>query len=131
MRLLRDRAIAAIRRGDKTALVDTLAAYRRLAPGWDKEAIEALDKLEKKASGPIDESLVNDLDLLDNLLKPQPGYVRSVQAVEPDQKAVGELMSGFVRLAAVRATPAAPDLALTYAPAKSLGDVRGDMALPV
>jgi cytochrome c-type biogenesis protein CcmH/NrfG len=130
-RLLRDRASVAIRRDDRKALADTLAAYRRMAAGWDKEAVEALNNLEKKAAGPLDESLVGDLDLLDNLLKPEPGYVRSVQAVDPDQKAVGELMSGFVRLAPVRPTPAPPDLALSYGPAKPLGDVRGDMVLPV
>src|SRR5262249_24678673 len=130
-RLLRDRAAVAIRRGDRAALADTLAAYGRLAPGWDKEASAALDKLKKKADGPLDESLLNDLDLLDNLLKPEPGYVRSVQAVDPDQKAVGELMSGFVRLTPVRPTAAPPDLALTYDAPTPFGDARGDVVLPV
>jgi hypothetical protein len=130
-RLLRDRASVAIRRDDRKAFADTLAAYRRMAAGWDKEAVEALDKLEKKAAGPLDESLVGDLDLLDNLLKPEPGYVRSVQTVDPDQKAVGELMSGFVRLEPIQPTPARPDIALSYGPPKPLGDVRGDMVLPV
>jgi Tfp pilus assembly protein PilF len=131
LRLLRDSASVAIRRDDRKALADSLAAYRRLAGGWDREAVAALDSLEKKTAGPLDESLLNDLDLLDNLLKPEPGYVRSVQAVDPDQKAVGEMMSGFVRLAPVRPTPAPPDLALSYGPPKQLGDARGEIALPV
>ncbi len=131
LRLLRDRASVAIRRGDRSSLADTLAAYRRLAPGWDKEAVAALDRLQKKAVGPLDESLLNDLDALDNLLKPEPGYVRSARAVDPDQKAVGELMSGFVRLAPVRPTPAPPDLGLSYGPPTPLGDARGDVVLPV
>src|SRR5262249_12902379 len=63
-RLLRDRASIAIRRGDKAALADTLKTYRRLAPGWDKETVAALDRLQEKAAGPIDETLVGDLDLL-------------------------------------------------------------------
>jgi cytochrome c-type biogenesis protein CcmH/NrfG len=131
LRLLRDRASVAIRRGDRAALLDTLAAYRRLAPGWDKETVAALDRLQQKAAGKLDESLVSDLDLLDNLLKAEPGYVRSVQAVEPDQKAVGELMSGFVRLTPVQPTPALPDLALRYAAPTLLGETRGSMLLPV
>src|SRR5262249_7066835 len=98
LRLLRDRASIAIRRGDKSALLDTLAAYQKLATAWDKEAAAALDALQKKAGAGVNDSLFNELDLLDNLLKPEPGYVRSVQSVEPDQKAVGELMSAFVRL---------------------------------
>src|SRR5262249_42646971 len=77
LRLLRDRASVAIRRGDLAALDDTLAAYGRLAPGWDKEAVAALDRLRKKAAGLLDESLLNDLYALDNLLKPGPGYGRS------------------------------------------------------
>jgi Tfp pilus assembly protein PilF len=131
LRLLRDRASVAIRRGDRPALDDTVAAYGRLSARWDKEAVAALDKLKGKVAGPIDEALVNDLDLLDNLLKAEPGYVRSVQAVDPDQKAVGEMMSGFVRLATARPTPARPDWGLTYEPAVQLGDARADMVLPV
>jgi Flp pilus assembly protein TadD len=131
LRLLRDRATVAIRRGDKTALTDTLTAYSRLAAGWDKEAVAALDKLKEKAAGPIDESLIDNLDLLDNLLKAEPGYVRSVQAVDPDQKAVGELMSGFVWLAPARPTPAPRRLGFSYGPAVPLGDASGDMLLPV
>jgi hypothetical protein len=130
-RLLRDRASVAIRRGDRAALEDTLAAYGRLAPGWDKEAVAALDTLRKKAAGQLDESLLTDLDLLDNLLKPEPGYVRSAQAVDPDQKAVGELMSAFVRLTPVRPTAAPPDLALAYDPPTPVGEARGDVVLPV
>jgi tetratricopeptide (TPR) repeat protein len=131
LRLLRDRASVAIRRGDRRALEDTLSAYGRLAPGWDKDAAAALDTLRKKAAGPLDEALLNDLDLLDNLLKPEPGYVRSVQAVDPEQKAVGELMSGFVKLKPVRPTAALPDLALTYGEPTPVGDARGDVVLPV
>jgi cytochrome c-type biogenesis protein CcmH/NrfG len=131
LRLLRDRASVAIRRGDRAALADTLASYGRLSARWDKEAVAALDKLKEKAAGPIDEGLVSDLDLLDNLLKAEPGYVRSVQAVDPDQKAVGEMMSGFVRLAPARPTPAPADFALSYGPAVPIGDVCGDVVLPV
>jgi cytochrome c-type biogenesis protein CcmH/NrfG len=130
LRLLRDRATVAIRRGDKTTLADTLAAYGRLAPGWDKEAVAALDKLKEKAAGKIDESLINDLDLLDNLLKAEPGYVRSVQAVDPDQKAVGELMSGFVRLAPARPTPAPAD-PHAFEPCAPFTNTSADTILPV
>jgi hypothetical protein len=131
LRLLRDRASVAIRRGDRSALFNTLAAYRRIAHGWDKEVIAALDKLEKRAAGPLDESLVSELDLLDNLLKPEPGYVRSVQAVDPDQKAVGQMMSGFLRLAPMQPALAPPDFGLLYGPQTPLGDARGDVVLPV
>ncbi len=131
LRLLRDRAAVAVRRRDRAALAETLTAYRRLAPGWDKEAAAALDQLEKKSAGPLDDSLVGDLDLLDNLLKPEPGYVRSVRAVEPDQKAIGEMMSGFLRLAPVRATAAVPDLDLGYVAGVPLGKAQAELVLPV
>jgi cytochrome c-type biogenesis protein CcmH/NrfG len=131
LRLLFDRASVAIRRGDRAALTDTLAAYRKLAPEWDKEAVAALDKLDKQAAGRLDETVLSNLELLDNLLKPQPGYVRSVQAVEPDQKAVGQLMSGFVRLAPMRPMAAPPAVGSSYGPPEAAGEGRGNVVLPV
>jgi Tfp pilus assembly protein PilF len=131
LRLLRDRASVAIRRSDRAALEDTLAAYRRLAPGWNKEAVAALDDLQKKAAGPLDDALVPDLDLLDNLLKQEPGYTPSVQAVDPDQKAVGAMMSGFVRLAPARPTPARACRRCAFSAHVPLGDKHADMILPV
>lgn len=131
LRLLRERASTAIRRGDRAALDDTLARYRKLSAGWSKTAVAALDEFEQKAKKPLEPDLVNDLTVLDNLLKPETGYVRSAKAVDPDQKAVGDMVEGFLRLQPVRPTPAPADLGLTYDPPESLGEARAWIVVPV
>ncbi|MBV9125570.1 MAG: VCBS repeat-containing protein, partial [Planctomycetes bacterium] len=114
LRLLRETALTAARRGDRAALRDVLDRYRRLAPDWSPVARAQLEVVEKAAAGPLPGSCLSALNRLDTLLQPEPGYARSVQAVEPSPGEVGQPLYQFVRLAPPHPVPAAPDMGLAF-----------------
>jgi Tfp pilus assembly protein PilF len=118
--ILARRAELAIRRKDMTTLHGILASLKKLSPEWKADTREALEKVTKDAAG----GKVSPDDLsykfmpFQNLLKQEIGYSRDSNEISPQGAAVGTTFQTFLRLAPVRATPASPDLGLTFGPAE-------------
>jgi Tfp pilus assembly protein PilF len=129
--VLVERAQVAARRRDRAALRETLGRLDRLSAGWSEaQSRGQLEKVKKAAEGPLPGELPDTLTLLGNVLKRERGYQPSSRAVNPNPRAVGEPLLQFLRLAPLRNTPAAPDLALTFT-AAPLGADKADVVLPV
>jgi cytochrome c-type biogenesis protein CcmH/NrfG len=137
LKVLVELAQVAARRGDAATQKDTLARLGRLSSSWSPATRQQLQVVEKAAGGPLPGDVPTDLLLLNNLLQGERGYQRSAIAVSPPEKAVGESLQQFVRLAPLRTTPDAPDLNLTFTsepPSKLAADVakeRWDVVLPI
>jgi tetratricopeptide (TPR) repeat protein len=142
LQLLKAKGLVAVRLGDREALGTVAAAYRRLEPGWSGDgaagAREQLGRLDKQADGPVNEDVSLTLQLLNNNLQAERGYVRDSQAVGLDIQSEGEPVQQFLRLEPMRATASPPDTAMTFEAAPLPGQLAGavagarwDVVLPV
>ena len=140
--LLREKTKVAARLGDRTAVGEAVATYKKLAPEWTSEyAAEAraqLKALEKQASEPLPGEVPDAVNVLDNFLTHEHGYARDAKAVDRNEQSLGEAVQQFLRLKPMRDAPAAPDLDLTFDPpappgrvAEAVARSRWDLALPV
>ena len=115
-----------------------------MQPAWSgsgandaKRPLEELDKLTKKADGPLPQ---NDIDyylnVLDHLLGAEYAYAHDVDELKKsDSPSIGEPIQQFIRLEKMRPTASPPDRELTFA-AAPVGSLpadgkRRDVALPV
>jgi Tfp pilus assembly protein PilF len=117
--VLLKRLTVAVRRNDKKAKRETMAQLTKLAPNWSgpgaadarKHLVEVV--APAVAGPPIPKSFVA-LGQLENLVRPEPAYKRSRQALDPPGAQAGTSFQKFLRLAPVRPTPAPPDRELTF-----------------
>ncbi len=127
--LLREKTQVAARLGDRTAVGEAVATYKKLAPAWTSEYAEAarvqLNALEKQASEPLPGEVPDAVNVLDHLLQPEHGYVRDAKAVDRNDQSMGEAIQQFLRLKPTRDAPAAPDLDLTFDPPTPASRDRG------
>ncbi|QDU18547.1 CRTAC1 family protein [Urbifossiella limnaea] len=120
-----ERLQVAVRRGDKAAVADTLARFRRLSGAWTEPTKAQFADLEKDPAG-------GAVFGFRNLLMAEPGYTRDADEINPRDVVAGRPLRTFRRLAPARNAPAAPDDALTFA-AEPLAAPAGkwDVAVPV
>jgi Tfp pilus assembly protein PilF len=129
----------AVRRGDQAAIRDRLARLEQLSPAWNEKSRGQFGKVVKVASGKFDEAdLIVMVNQLENVLKAEPGFVRSAEELNPSGVQVGRSLQQFVRLAPLKTDPSPPDPDLTFAEAKLLwrpeveaGKDRWDVLTPV
>jgi Tfp pilus assembly protein PilF len=135
--VLKERAGAALRRGDAAAFRDTLERFQKLYGSWAADARSRLTALLKSAQGPLRGSVAAELAQFNNLLIAQRGFSRSRDAVDPRPDVVGQPIERFLRLPPPRPSPAPPDLDLTFTArpvpnvARNFAPVRWDIAQPV
>ncbi len=133
--VLKDLAGVALRRGDAATFRATLARLRKLAPRWTEPTRRRFDELDKAAARSLQGETRNALIDFSNSLQREAGFSRNALAVNPGQRALGRPLYRFLRLEAPPATPAAPDLALTFTarelPDQGRGQERWATALPV
>jgi tetratricopeptide (TPR) repeat protein len=138
VRVLLERLRVALRRGDRAAVDDTLARFRKLAPDFedrpnpDNRTLTQLDTLQKKLAADLDPQAI-ELDIFTNVLKGEPLYRRSQAEIDPENQFAGTPLRNFLRLAPVRNTPSPPDTGVTFT-AEPLADAppgRWDHAEPV
>lgn len=114
-RALGERLRIAARRSDRTAVTDTIARLKNLAPGWARqETRDRLADLEKAAAGPPGEDLLGPVDDFLSLLRAEPGYTQEVGELLPAAVYRGNPLRTFRRLTPPRHEPADPDAGLTF-----------------
>jgi Tfp pilus assembly protein PilF len=110
LRVLGQRASAAVRRKDEAAYADSLKRFIQLASGWTTESRDVLDEL-RKAPPPEVMPLLQDLD---RVLQAERSYKRDSRAVVPQPNVLGSPIYTFLKLQSPRATPAPPDSKLDF-----------------
>ena len=113
MPVLLQRAGAAFRRQDDVAFRATLDRLAELAPAWSARSQEALVELRDAARKAPNEVL-QQLQVLDNVLKAERGYKRDSFIIRPQPGWVGTPVRHFLALAEVRSRAAPPDMALKF-----------------
>jgi tetratricopeptide (TPR) repeat protein len=114
LKVLTERAKAAVRRRDAGALKETLARFATLAPNWAPAAAEQLRLVQKAAEKPLPGGVPAELAILGNLLQAEPGFQRGALAVSASSSGVGEPLEQFVKLAPLRTAPDEADRGLTF-----------------
>ena len=114
--LLRERMGAAVHRGDWDAANDTAARFRPFVAAWNQEARDQFDKLMDDVKARRSAEAVDNFTFFSNLLAPQPGYQRDLDAVSSAPGTVGVPVTQFLRLAPMRVETAAPDTAVKFTP---------------
>jgi tetratricopeptide (TPR) repeat protein len=112
--VLLERARVAGKRGDTTALQDSLARLEKKAAGWPPVAQEQLRTLQTAVSEANPNRIVQHVLVLKNVLVRDPAYRQSRDAIQAPFGQEGEVISRFLRLPWSHATSAAPDEALTF-----------------
>jgi tetratricopeptide (TPR) repeat protein len=138
--VLRDAGRTALQVGDAAAFKVVLARCKKLAPNWSEETQEQLARLKKKAAAQgLKGAASAEMNRLSGLLMKEPGFLQSSREIFPKQKGMGgRPLYHFVRLSPPKATPAEPDLQLTFkagpvAPGaeRRLRSARWDVVQPV
>jgi cytochrome c-type biogenesis protein CcmH/NrfG len=111
--VLMQRAGAAFRRQDEAAFRATLDRLARLAPAWSPPSRTVLDKVREDAANAPNE-VVQQLQILNNLLKAERGYARDNFAIRPQAGWLGTPVRQFLALQPPRSKPAAPDRNLAF-----------------
>ena len=115
---MREWLLVASQRADRDAVEMALKRYDDLAPQWRTDRAEQarskLRELKEEAKGPLPGDLPGDVQGLDNLLKPEQGYSRSSNALEPDVDFFGTPLRQFLRLYPLRNGPAPADFSSTF-----------------
>ncbi len=133
-RVLIERLRVAVRRADRAAVNDTLARLRAFAPLWVREETPTFfAALEKAATGPLDETVMDFVHPFANLFQAEAGYARDAEEVNSSGGFHGNPVRSFVKLAQPRNSPAPPDTELTFTPEPLAGAPAGkwDVAVPV
>jgi hypothetical protein len=105
----------AARRRDRAAFGQALERLGRISSAWSGETLARLKMAESLASGLLPAEVPGYLLELQNLLRGQPGFVRSRRGVAPHADLVAESVEHFLRLAPLRPTPAPADMELAFA----------------
>src|SRR6266478_5086944 len=113
--VLTDYIGVAARRGDRAAFGQALERLRRISSPWSGETRTRLEKAESLASGPLPAESPGYLIELQNLLRGQPGFVRSRRGVASHEALLGESVEHFLRFAPLRPAPAPADMELAFA----------------
>jgi Tfp pilus assembly protein PilF len=132
LKALVDRLRVSIRRSDRDGVKDTLTRLKKISAGWSKTGRAGLAETERALTGQLGPDAVSTAIILENNLKPEPGFALSYAAVNPETLP-GTSLQTFLRLAPVRASPAPPDTELAFTseliPAAPAGNWK--VALPV
>src|SRR5262249_12420197 len=116
--LLKEKGRVAAQLGDRKALEEVVATYKRIAPDWSgrgaADARRELDKLEKEAAGPLPGDVPFTISILNNNLQAEFKYVRDARELGLDTQIEGEAVEQFLLLKPMQPTPSAPDRDLTF-----------------
>ena len=112
--LLVERGRLAAKRGDFTLLQDSLARLDRFTSGWPPEVMEQYGAVQQAATTANAADSSRGMAFLRNVLARVPLFLESRRLVTPSAELIAEPFTRFLRLPVPSATPAAPDLALTF-----------------
>jgi cytochrome c-type biogenesis protein CcmH/NrfG len=137
--VLGEKAYLALRCNDEPTLRSTLAGLKKLSANWNELALDAFAVLEKRLANPLPADITATFLEFINVFKQQPGYQRSMLAVNPserNEKFVGTSLQQFLRLKPPRPNPATPDNDLKFASqspaaAPAVANARWDLVIPV
>jgi tetratricopeptide (TPR) repeat protein len=114
LQVLLERLKVAIRRSEREIVDDTLKQFQKLAPHWSKLAQSTLEDLKKSLAGQLGPNAVDQMLILSNVLRAEPGFNRNYVAVNPPDTLAGASIEHFLRLKPVQPAPAAADLAMRF-----------------
>jgi hypothetical protein len=106
-----ERAWGAFKSNDQAAIKDCLDRLGQMEPGWNQQSKEAFGKLRKAEKA----DFMHHWRGFKNVLARERGFARDSLSIRPrESKAEGNPLLRFVRLEAMRPSPAAPDRELAF-----------------
>jgi tetratricopeptide (TPR) repeat protein len=113
LKVLIERAGAALHRKDMRAFRDSMDRLTRLSNDWKASSRKLLTEVTQLAAKNPEEA-TDLLPQLDNTLKQERTYHRDFRQVQPDGAFVGSPVQQFLRLYPMRPSAAPPDLDLNF-----------------
>jgi Tfp pilus assembly protein PilF len=121
LKALSELARTAAQRRDAKAFARCLERFGQLSKGWDAKTRGMLKKVEAVSARGPSPAVIRPLFEFTNVIMAAPGFARHREVVDPRDNMVGTPVYRFLRMAPPRATPAEPDLGLSYSAGQRIG----------